>query len=93
MTSSTDYTTAPYLAVAPNYYGRGFTIEEAKANLKATGGKVTQYAVYRMPKGATNAAVDDFGMIVWKWSEEHLERSHPGEDRQPEIVASRGLKK
>ena len=41
-TTTKDYKAAPYVALAPNYWGRGFTVEEAKANLKRLGIKVSE---------------------------------------------------
>lgn len=81
----TDYTTAPFLAVCPNYFGKGFTIEEAKTNLKGQGGSLGQYVVYRLPEGTTGGQIDQMGNLRWKWAE--------GADRsaKAEIVESRGL--
>lgn len=83
-----------YIAISPGpytgsgYYGLGETVDEAKANCKAQGGRLTHYVVKQLPDGATDVGVDSIGQITWKWE--------PGYDAEPRIihlpiVATRGL--
>jgi hypothetical protein len=78
-----------YLALCPNYWGKGETIEEAKRQMKAHGGKLTQYVVYQLPPGVTEVDVDPFGQIRWKWPKGYQGKRH-GVDLP--IVAKRGVK-
>lgn len=61
-----------YLAVAPHYWGRGNTPDEAVAKMRKAGfsgrakGKVR---VGLLPPGAKDAYVDQFGMVCWEWEE------------------------
>jgi hypothetical protein len=79
-------TETTYVAMAPNFWGKGETIEEAKKNLKAAGGKLTTYIVTQLPPGAEDVYVDQLGYIRWTWSE--------GADKTQEsvVVAKRGVK-
>jgi hypothetical protein len=83
-TNETDYSTAPYLVIAPNYFGRGFTVDEAKKNLRGQGGTLAVHVVYRLPEGALNAHTDDWGNLRWTWAD--------GADTtgKAEIVSKRG---
>jgi len=76
-----------YLAMAPNYFGFGATVEAAKARLKAEGGKLVRYVVYRMPEHSTDPTVDGMGRVGWQWED--------GYDGPPivelEVVAKRGV--
>lgn len=84
-TSEKDYTEATHIAVCPHYFGKGFDVAEAKQNLKASGGTLSQYVVYKLPPGAVGVTVDDFGGLRWRWLDD------ADRDGQPEIVASRGV--
>jgi hypothetical protein len=75
-----------FIAIAPNYWGKGATPEEAKKNLKAAGGNLSRYLVYLLPAGATNVTVHPVnGAIEWEWTE--------GADTSQglTLVASRGV--
>ena len=80
MIKLTDYSDAPYIAMCQNYYGRGFTVEEAKQHMVSQGGNLESYFVKRLPEGATEVMVDFMGQIHWTWAE--------GADRDalPEMV-------
>jgi hypothetical protein len=80
-------TPTTYIAMAPNYWGKGATVEEAKKELKKAGGTLTQYIVFQLPPGAEDAFVDQLGTVRWTWAE--------GADKTQEsvIVAKRGTKK
>jgi len=76
-----------YVALCPNYWGIGNTVEEAKANMKKAGGSLVRYLVKLLPQGATDVSVSRLdGTVEWVWAE--------GADRtaKVEIVASRGVK-
>ena len=60
-----------YIAVSPGYWGRGATIEEAKATLKKFGGNLNKVVVSELPVGAVGAFVDDLGTIRWTWAEDY----------------------
>lgn len=83
-----------YIAITPDgysgYYGCGYTIEEAKANLKKFGGNLNRVAVYRLPEGVHNAFVSHFGEIMWTWVSEEFRDSHDG--KPLEVVYRRGVK-
>lgn len=66
-------------------YGKGETVAEAKANVKANHGKLDRYLVWEMPDGATEVGVDMMGRLTWMWAE--------GADRnaEPKIVAKRAV--
>jgi hypothetical protein len=87
------YDEAPYIAVCPSeagyggYYGKGYTVEEAKANLKGAGGSLTRYLVYRLPEGATAGYVDDWGGFCWTWKDDAPDKNAVGE-----TVFQRGMK-
>jgi len=83
-TTTTNPTT--FVALCPNYWGKGATVDEAKKNLKEAGGNLTKYVVFRLPDGATNVGVSPVnGAIDWEWAE--------GADttRTMEVVAKRGV--
>lgn len=86
MAKDKDYTKATHLAVAPGYYGRGFSIAEAKASLKAQGASLAQYVIFKMPPGAENPRVNGFGTVEWTWAK--------GADTggSAEVVAKHGVK-
>lgn len=51
-------------------WGRGFTREEAIANMKGAGYRKSGKAVlYIMPEGAENPTVDNLGAVHWTWAE------------------------
>lgn len=79
------YSTASHIAVAPNYFGRGFDVDEAKRNLRAQGATLQQFVVYKMPAGARDVYVNDFGTLRWLWDDD------ADTSGVPEIVASRGV--
>lgn len=76
----------PFVALFPNRWGQGDSIEEALARARSFGGKGRQYMVYAMPQGVTKTYVDDMGGIRWV----------PGpttpDAAQPELVLSHGIK-
>lgn len=84
-----DYRRAPYLCQTDSTWGRGFTVDEAKANAKRQpGGSLTRYIVYRMPEHAEGAVVDDFGRVQWRWTD-----GYDGPMQvELEVVAKRGVK-
>lgn len=60
-----------YIAVFPNYYGRGESSDEAIAAAKKAGGRGPNYVVYRVPAGGLAPFVNQVGSgIMWTW--------HPG---------------
>lgn len=67
------------------YWGKGETLEEAKAALKAAGGKLTRYVAFELPDGAEDVAVNWRGDVEWRWAE--------GADRdgRAKVVAKRGV--
>lgn len=76
-----------YIALCPNYWGKGATVEEAKKNMKEAGGSLVRYLVKLLPLGATEVTVSPVdGTIEWIWAE--------GADRTgtTEVVASHGVK-
>lgn len=76
-----------YVALCPNYWGKGSTVDEAKKNMKEAGGSLQRYFVKLLPVGATEVTVSRVdGTIEWIWAE--------GADRtgKTEVVASRGVK-
>lgn len=81
----TDYTNATHIAICPNYFGKGFSVEECKANMKAQGGSLESYYVLELPAGAEGAFVTDVGNLQWRWAD--------GADTsaEPKMVESRGL--
>lgn len=60
-----------YIATSPNYWGRGSTVEEAKANLKNEGGTLSKHIVFVAPEGAEAAWVDGLGGIHWRFPEDY----------------------
>lgn len=55
-------TKTTYLCVAPNYWGRGDTVERAKKECRAAGGSLKRYIVFASTDPTMH--VDDFG-TVW----------------------------
>jgi hypothetical protein len=83
-----------FIAISPGpytgsgYYGLGNTVEDAKAQCKAHGGKLTHYLVKQLPDHAVDIKVDGMsGQITWTWEEGH---DGPFHTALP-IVATRGL--
>lgn len=76
-----------YVVIAPNYWGKGSTVDEAKRNLRKEGGKLTKYIVYRLPQGTLNAWVHPVhGGLQWEWKDD------ADTSLKPEIIAKRGVK-
>lgn len=63
--------TTTYVAMSPNYWGKGETPEAAKRELRAAGGTLSRYVLYRLPDGATDVGVDGMGQIRWLWDEDY----------------------
>jgi hypothetical protein len=84
---TTSTTTQTFIAMSPNYWGKGESVEEAKKELKKAGGTLTKYLVFQLPPGAEDAFVDQMGTVRWTWAE--------GADRTQQcvIVAKRGTSK
>jgi hypothetical protein len=79
-----------YIAVFDHTWGRGRTREEAVKQARKAGARGSVYYVKRMPPGAVNPYVDDFGGINWKWAEDHPEDQR---DARPVLVyAGKGVK-
>jgi hypothetical protein len=78
--------TTTYIAMSPNYWGKGESVEEAKKELKKAGGTLTQYIVFQLPEGAEDAFVDQLGTVRWTWAE--------GADKTQKtvVVTKRGVK-
>lgn len=82
-----------YVAVHPTgygygYWGSGTSIEEAKANLKANGGKLNRVAVWELPEGAIKGFMNDWSQISWEWDPEFTgEKIH-----KANVVYKRGVK-
>lgn len=78
-----------YVAMDPNHWGRGETIEAAKAAMKDAGGRLTRYVVYAMPEGVIpdSVQVDGMGRINWRWADENREPAVV----DLEVVAKRGV--
>lgn len=51
------------LLTVPNYWGKGDTLEEAKANLKKAGGKIGKY--WRLRSVAPDTYVSEIGNLVY----------------------------
>lgn len=77
-----------YIAISPNYWGRGSTEAEAKANLKEAGGNLNQRIVYLAPEGAEKAWVDGMGGIYWRFP-----AGYEGEKGSLVEVSRRGVPK
>lgn len=71
---------ATFVAFYPHAWGKGSTVDEAKANARKEGGR-GEYRVVRMPDGASDVSVDAMGRLSWQ--------GPPGE---PTLVASGGRK-
>lgn len=56
-----------FIAVYPNTWGRGITIDKALNAAKRAGARGQDYAVYLLPFGATDPQMDDMGRLTWKW--------------------------
>lgn len=59
-----------YAAFTYGYWGTGSTIDEAKSNARRCGATPTLirkhgWLVKRLPVGATNVTVDDYGSLSW----------------------------
>ena len=54
-----------YLAISLNYWGRGKTIEESKAQLKRAGGNLKK-CLFRKIGGDDEAFVDQYGYVNYK---------------------------
>ena len=65
VTASKTPAPAIFIAMFPNYWGRGGSIDEAIAAARKEGGKGRHYVVYEMPEGTTSAHVDDMGCLQW----------------------------
>jgi len=57
-----------YIAIFPNYWGRGTSIETAKAEARKQGARGRDYIVYLLPEGTTSVAVDFMGRVQWSGS-------------------------
>lgn len=57
-----------FVAMALGYWGKGATVEEAKANARAVGARprARGWLVKQMPDGATDVTVDGHGSLTWK---------------------------
>lgn len=71
----TDYSDAKYIAVTPTMgggrFGKGYSVAEAKRNLKEFGGNLNHVIVYRFPEGSTNGRIDPGWGFVWDWEEDY----------------------
>jgi hypothetical protein len=97
MITNKDYSKAPIIIVHISQYGgvygKGFTLDEAKANLKANGGKLTSYIAYQLPEGAINAYVNDWNQLVWSWADiNNTDDTSIDTSQEPTIIAQRGMK-
>lgn len=81
-----------FIAYTPDmHYGIAETPKDALANAKKAGGRIGgDRAVYRLPKGAENAWVDQMGAAHWEYPEDmpEAERKY-GMELVPEF--SRGV--
>lgn len=94
-TQATEIKVDRYIAVTPGngisgWYGVGYTVEEAKANLKRVGGNLNKVAIFRLPEGVHSAYVSGFGQIHWTWVSDEFRDSWDGGDL--EVVHRRGVK-
>lgn len=80
-------TETTFIAMSPNYWGKGESVEEAKKELKKAGGTLTQYIVIQLPPGTEDAFVDQLGTVRWTWAEGADKTQHTV------VVAKRGTKK
>ena len=59
-----------YVAISDGYWGCGHTAEEAKKEMfKAGATRIQSRIVKKLPKGAMDPWVDDFGRICWDWED------------------------
>lgn len=58
-----------FVAICPNYWGKGETQNEALAAMVEVGGTRSRYQVYQLPTEAQDAYVDQLGTIRWTWPE------------------------
>lgn len=81
-----------YVAVYAHSWGRGATPEEAKKNARKAGGQGDEWYIKKLPPGAVNPYVNDWGGIEWTWAEG---RKPPGcyQPAPPIVAMGRGAKR
>jgi len=90
-TQTTEAIAIYYVAVFAHTWGRGRTREEAVKKARKAGARGSEYYVKRMPPGTVEPYVDDFGGIIWKWTEDLPEDQR---DARPVLVyAGKGVNK
>jgi hypothetical protein len=58
-----------FIAMIPNYWGRGNTIEEAKRNLRhVSSRRGVKCTVVKLPENAADPYVNQMGDICWRWT-------------------------
>lgn len=65
-----------YIALAPHYWGKGSTPDEAVKQLRLAGfsGRAKRsknVKIYTLPEGATNAHVNGMGDLCWDWPKDY----------------------
>ena len=74
--------TTIWIAIGPNYWGKGETPQAAIAQMRKAGfsGRVVGRAkVMRMPTGALDAFVNEMGDVNWSWHKDTPEDAKSNE--------------
>lgn len=80
-----------YVCMYEHSWGRGTTIDEAKRNARAAGGKGNKWIIRRLPEGVVEPYVNGLGTICWVWADSHVPEDPADAPTSVVVACGRGV--